>query len=543
MELLITVLGLLAAIYAVVPRERQLDLRLRIGFLDLSVIVCTALAVLYLEFYDFCAAHHWVLTSRTWPEGITPKNTTYLVMLGAAIFIALRVKFTHLTKGKVFKFRELVEELYWAESYGELFTIVQTHLEELFRIYDSDFVLARFRNRLNNLTVPSIESQILLLSETTTQERRARRSFLDRWPSFLWPVAPVIVQMLPRYDRAQEAARELVRGVFLSPKFLSGLTRTRPYLGLEIIRHSKPSFERFDFVELALNGLLRDSQSILYREVRNNQDVMQDRYVIAESNPIIHFFFADVKVAENNRVYKPIGDFILSDLDELARDHANDPYNRAFGDFQEVGSWHSSVFVGIQIFDIMVKEALFQGIEWHMWLYYMPLIVERISRNYRLGDPLADEDGEFPIRYGYLLYRVFSCLCDWIRALEHISPDQANVVLKYANTEHENGNIPKSSILALSQCGYLVLQSEHITERQKGDLLDMVFDLYFELRSSGKFDAYARVLLSSVAQGKSYRSDNQEYRRNLAQVFSAQRMEYQIRHPRHVLDVEQALNS
>src|SRR5712692_4476076 len=129
MELLITVLTLLAAIYAVVPRERRLDLRLRVRWLDLVVVALGSLAVLYLEFFDFVEAHGWVLKSRHWPKGITPQNTIYLVMLAVAGIVAFRIRFAHLTKSNIHKFRELVLELYWGASYAELFAIIQKHLK------------------------------------------------------------------------------------------------------------------------------------------------------------------------------------------------------------------------------------------------------------------------------------------------------------------------------------------------------------------------------------------------------------------------------
>ena len=82
MELLITVLGLLAAIYAIVSRERQLDLRLRIGIFARLIVFLGLLVVLCLEFYEFLHARiSWVPAETSWPPGITPKNATYLVIL------------------------------------------------------------------------------------------------------------------------------------------------------------------------------------------------------------------------------------------------------------------------------------------------------------------------------------------------------------------------------------------------------------------------------------------------------------------------------
>jgi len=323
------------------------------------------------------------------------------------------------------------------------------------------------------------------------------------------------------------------------------MVRTRPYLGLAIIQTAKRSFERFDFAELYLKELLREPQSILYTELQNNQDLSRGhRYVISESNPVLHYLFNDVEVAEGLRAYKPVGDFIKFHLDELARDHEKDPYNQVMmGDYQEIGVWDSPVYAGARFFDIMVKEALFQGMQWHMWLYYMPRVVERICKNYRLCDPMADENDEFPIKYSFLLYEIFSYMRDWVRAIEDVPSNQPNVVLKSSSPELENGNIPKSSILALCESAYFVLMAEDIGERMKSTVVDMIFELYFELRSSGKYDGYASALLNTLIKGKDYRHDNDLYREAVALMFKKEEMEYHITHPAaHVMEVKTALH-
>lgn len=553
MELIITVLALLVTVYAVIPRVRQLDLRLRIDWLDWVVITAGFVFVLSLEFRDFRLAHGWALIAKPLPTGITPKNLMYLALLAVTAFVALRIRFSRLTKRKIHRFRELVEELYWAGSYGELFTLVQRHLDELFRIYDSEFLFSRIRRTLKGLILPNLSDLLKVLDEirdmdalpmVATAVRPRRRGLSARVRSLLRPMAPAIVRLLPEYDSAQEAAKEIVRGVFLAPRFLEALARTRPYLGLDIISKSKAAFERFDFVEQFMKELIREPQSILYWEIYNNQNTSQDRYFIPDSNRVLSFFLSDIKVAQDNRVYKPVGDFILSHLDDLGREPESDPYNRMYGDFEKVGAWHSPVFVGVRFFDIMVKEALFQGMQWHMWLYYMPPIVEKIVRNYRISDPLADENSEIPIRYSCLLYQIFSCLRDWISALEDVPTAQANVVLNSTRADHENGNIPKSSILALSDCAYYVAVSQHVGSRLKNTLLNMVFELYFDLRSSGKFDNYATVLLTAISKYKSYRRDQAQYHEVIAAAFEEEQSEYLIKHPeQHVSELEAALTT
>ena len=261
---------------------------------------------------------------------------------------------------------------------------------------------------------------------------------------------------------------------------------------------------------------------------------------------MIFFFFAKAQVAYDNEVYRPVGDYTLSLLDQLARDRASDSNCFAMDhDFEEFGSWHSPLFAAIRFFDIMVSEALYQGIEWHMWLYYFPLIIEKCVRNYRLEDPLIEPEAEWPNRYSYLIYRAFDAMCDWIRAVSEVDPTQANIVLHSARARHENGNIPKSAILALSMSLRSVLESNAVTDKFKAYLADMAFCLYFELRASANQGQYASVLAEAISQGGTYRRRPDDvYRSALLQAYARESREYEIKYEYrdYVHDLETAIS-
>lgn len=552
MDLLITVLTLLAAVLAVTPRERQLDIRVRVRKFDWFVVAVSIVLVLALEFYEFLQLHcSWLPPKESWWKGITPGNATYLVVLCAAVIVGIRLRRAKLTPGKMLTFRDLVEELYWNGSYSELFALLQTHLKSLFRIYSADYFLPRLRAKLD--PTASFHASLSVVNDLRAATgipvlARSAPPFLRRAFSGIVSDAKYwgwrLIRMFPANDAAQLSAREIVRGIFLSPKFLTALALTRPYLGLDIIKLSKNSFERSDFVDLFVKELLRDPHSVLFREIENNQTSWGERYEILPSNQLLRFFLSDVNVAKELGIYKPVGDFVIAYLDGWTRTPQDDPYNRPYdNDFEQTGIWRSPLFLCIRFFDIMVREALFQNMFWHMWLYYMPLICEPVVRNYRLDDPLVDENFEFPTRYAYVLYQMFSSLRGWILAILDIPPDQTNVVLKSTSPAFdENGNIPKCSIKALARCLYTVLESNNIGDRTKRSLANMVFDIYFDLRASGRFDSYAEVLLTAISEGKSYRQDNHEYQEALAKIFEEEKDEYLIkRDEEHVEYLEAAL--
>jgi hypothetical protein len=178
-----------------------------------------------------------------------------------------------------------------------------------------------------------------------------------------------------------------------------------------------------------------------------------------------------------------------------------------------------------------------------MWLYYMPPIVKRLVRNYRLDDRLIDPNAEWPNRYSFLIYVAVGAMRSWIRGVESIDPSQPNVVLRSLRPDHENNNIPKSAILALCESVRPVLESAVVSDHFKAYIMDIVFRLYFSLRSTEALNGYATVLRASVAQGGTYRRrDDGIYRGALIQAFESERGEYLIKHPpEFVAELEAAL--
>jgi hypothetical protein len=313
---------------------------------------------------------------------------------------------------------------------------------------------------------------------------------------------------LPDHAREASIASNASRNVLLSKGFVGVMARSRPYLGLEILRNLMASgrFFRENFLALYITELLSHRTGIFYSELANNCNSAARyrlRYLIPSENRLLHFLFADAMIAKELEVWKPVGEFMLRELDQLARESAQDPYNQAY---TGEDSWEkqSSLFAPVHFFRIMVSEALFQGIDWHMWLYYTTYTVKKIVRNYRpADDPLISPEGPYPIWYSRLLHEIFSALDDWILGVQDVPSGQSNVQMKSIEASHDNGNIPKSSILALGDCLHSVLSSDSPEEAVRNSLVDHVLWIYFELRGTPEGDRYAEALLKSVVAGAS----------------------------------------
>ncbi|ACQ97862.1 hypothetical protein GBP346_A0941 [Burkholderia pseudomallei MSHR346] len=280
---------------------------------------------------------------------------------------------------------------------------------------------------------------------------------------------------------------------------MQAIAKSQAHFGLRVL--AMDAQERFDFSDEFLRILMLDTSSILYWEIKNNQNYARGhRYDLPESNRLLRYLFADAKNAEALGVWQPVGETVIAELDRRHRT-ATDLYNDSVMDYRERGQWKCPVFVGIRFFDIMVSEAIAQNIRWHMWLYYFPHFVDGICRNYAPDEQRVDLDSEFPTVYSFLLYEIVSTLRHWIAEVRDLPPDQENVVLEHDTLTHENGNIIKSSILVLGMCLKTILVTERIPTRLKSYLASIGLDLFFDFVRVPKLAHYAGVLRASLLAG------------------------------------------
>jgi hypothetical protein len=489
---LLTLLGLLVAAYAVLPSERRLDLKLRLTTLDWVVAGAALILIHCIQFYPTLLRLRLVPRLGPWPWGLTSENASYLIVLVAAGFISVRSGLAKVRPSTISSLRDLLERLLFEERFSEVLFLLARHLPALLRVYHQDYTLPRLRKRL-------MPEPWLLLPRSTSRSDRLRA---------------LVGRLVPSYEDSQSTAADIVRRLLLYEPFVSYLAKARPYLALSVFDHAFLELE--EFLNLYLRALLMDTTSILFHEIKNNQNLSRrHRYHIPPENKLLHYLLADARVAEKLAVWKPLGDFAVEFLDKQFQIRIADQYNLPLGTYYEDGRWKCPLHVFVRFFDAMVLEALYQGITWHMWLYYFPPIVERIVRNLNPDTSTVDLSDEWPTPYHYLLYELFSAMIDWIEAAGDVPPDQENVVLKYETVDHENENVPKSAIIALGDCLRHVMPASNLDGRFKAYLLTVVLRSYFDLVQNPAMRPLSRVLRDVIVQGGRGHKDAKEYSVNL----------------------------
>ncbi len=278
------------------------------------------------------------------------------------------------------------------------------------------------------------------------------------------------------------------------------MSKIRPYFAIRLLESN--SFPQWaDLLDLYLKSLLRNPQSVLYKEVANIQRSSGKRDTeLPKSGRLLYFLINDAKEAEKWSVWKPIGDEVLRFLEERSAFPEKDSYNFPINVFggTDIEIEQSPLQVGICFFDIMVTRAMYQGVEWHMWLHYFHHFVEKIVQNYSPHSSV-DFSREFPDRYSKFLSEIIDVYEEWIGSVKDpVLSKQSNVALKNIDDFLDNGKIPKSAIIDLGFSLECILFAQNIRERFKVYLMEGVFRLYFELGKNPVTEDYGRVLFAML---------------------------------------------
>jgi|GEM_PF-3043995 hypothetical protein len=500
----VTVIGVLFTIYKALPLSIKLEFKLILDYRLFFIIIIGYFSFLYLQFYSNLKVMGLTpqFDSKIWY--ITPQQSSYLVLLIFSIFIYIYFKNAQITRGNIWKFRELSEQLLRSDNHKELITLIEKHLTKYYKILKADFFLSRVKLKFSKQQhiINIIEG---IKSKDSNKVNNSKSNIKDRFSSFFKKIGENISDLLPSYEREQACAQEFFNVIILSDNFIKSIINHNPYFALKLF--DPQSFEQFDFIEKVLWEMMDNRNSVLYDEIKNNENTLKSyTYAVPQENKLIYYLFYDPNEAKKLGVWKPIGDYLIKKLDIIARDSEHDLYNLPMDDFLEKDKWESPMFVGIFFFDIMVSRAIFKSVEGSFWIYYYSLITQKIVRNYSSDSDLIEQSDEFPTKYHYLLYEIISTLRNWIRSVnEFDTTSEDNFENLSLFISHPN--IHKDSMVVLGQCLNHIVEAEKFESKFIFYMLGIVFDLYFEIKNNIYAEAFIKII---IAKGDIHFSNNDE---------------------------------
>ncbi len=384
---LLTMLGLIAAVWAVVPSTAKLSFRLSLNWFD-WLVIWTALLIIHGFFFETVLTTLGFPTFGPWLWGFDKSTTQYLLFLLLAAFVYWRSRRTTLTRWNLGLFDTLTTSLLHAEKHEELADLLQRHLKSALDLAASKSVRGRWANFIRP---PRPDFQVVFQDDgSITLGAGVPTSWVfRRWFNCREWLADVVGPS----QRVQRRAVIVVKRLLSSRRLTGHLAIARPYLCMKVIERATNIEESFQ--DEFFNALLANDASVLYSELINNENFGAGghRLALPDENRLLRFYCADVRVAARLGVYRSIGEAVLAriDADEVLEKKLNGRL-LAFGD---VGKHHDPVYAGIWFFRIMVLEGLHQRVADHLWLHYMPHFANRLVDLAREVRP-EDENYEFP---------------------------------------------------------------------------------------------------------------------------------------------------
>ena len=452
LDSLLTVAGLLIAAYAILPVSGRMNIAFRMGVIGWAVAGGAFLLILYLQFYSTFRAMGLTPGLGLAKWGITPANASFLVVLCAAAFLFFYARRKNLPSSRIGKFEELVRQLRGEKKYAELFALIKDNLSWLEKVYWKE---------PNATILPSGEKESHIVAN--------------------------VIRMLMN-DR--EAAKAMASHTNFA---LSVLDKEFPL--------------KIEFADAFLTALMQDEKSALYEEIKEEHCVDSRRYQFPDRHRILGFLFGDCKKAEELQIWRPVGEFIIKELNTLyaAAPYSPDPFNAPSRDEYGVSVRRSKyeipLLAGVRFFYIMVSRALVLNVQWHMWLYYFRYFTNKALRNLN-PDARVNMSDEFPTLYHTFLYEIMECLRGWICSVEwEVSPTQENAAVKHTDPVDENESIVKSSMLCMGDVTKQIMLSDKVHLKFKYYIMGMVFHQCLDLMRDPKTSKHGEALLNAVICG------------------------------------------
>jgi hypothetical protein len=507
---LLTMLGLIAAVWAVVPSAARLSFRLSLDWFD-WLVIWSALFIIHVFFFESVLNTLGLPTLGPWLWGFNKSTTQYVLFLLLAAFVYWRGRRTKLTRRNIGLFDDLTTSLLHAGNHEELTDLLQRHLESALDLAEPKTVLSSLANAIR----PKRPGYQIVFQDDGSIKlgMGAPPSQLFRkWFSFReW-----LADLVGLSQRVQRRAACVVKRLLSSRRLVGHLAIARPYLCIDVMERAMRVEEGFQ--DEFFNALLANEASALYSELKNNQNLGKGghRLALPDENRLLRFYCFEVDVAARLGVYRSVGEAVLARID--ADEVLEKKLNGRLLTFQKVGKYHDAVYAGICFFRIMVLEGLHQRVADHLWLHYMPYFARCLVDRAREVRP-EDENHEFPTPLAYLLYEVVDATAVWVSDAEALTkPGDAPL------PDHPEGNHIHISFEAAEAMGRVIqpiLMSPRVPNRLKQELLGVALTTLRDVEQRTHLAPLASVIRKHLIEPYGFREQN-DYLYTMKQCFDEQ---------------------
>lgn len=482
---LLAILGVIAAVWALISPADRLRLRFCMTWRDWFVGGGVFLLIHYLVFAPTLERLGLYYSLGPWKWGLDSSSVVYLLLLSVACYFFWRTRFPTLARGRVRIFRELIENLHLTRRYDELVLLVEPQLPKLISLTKQQPFLVRWIDRFDRQL---IDMAAILCGEKPKKcpAWRKRLNFL--------------LQKLKSWslvrDDASTQAHEVLLNLVTSPELTIHLAIAHPHFCLRLLQSNEAI--RSDFIDHYIDALLDAPGSRLYVELKNNQNLsVGSRLYLPENNRLLRFFFADAEMALKNGLDKAIGEAVCIRLDEDNK--LIEKLNKPLGSYYDVGRFRCPINSGITLFEIMIHEGIHQGLQDHMWLHYFGHFAEKILKQMTVS---LDEESyeEWPKPFHFLLYRLVSIATDWVEQCARIKDFEIREAIRGA-AGFDRHYISKEATKLLGSMLGDIIPSKKISDKFKTYLLEVVVRSHINIHRDANLADVSSSFLNAVILG------------------------------------------
>lgn len=512
----LTVLALLAAIYAVLPAVQRFRLELAWraqGLLGILAIV----VILALEIYELSPPVCPVMLGDicrwlTLPDGEVgaSRKLAFLVAFAWLVLAVLVHNRWRPSLGTVPAIAQLATELLDEEQFGDALKLLEPRMDLLARASRRRCWPQRLHDWLEEFGPTDPDSFAAM-----ARRPGERRYSGENWP--MWAARPVrmLARAVPEHQRAEVAASDMLQILFNSTRLLDYIAERRPYFGIALI--GSGAFGEADFCERYLSRLIATPGSALYHEIATNLTSEGVAFALPSRNRLLHFLFTDAERASQLSAWKGVGNYVERLLDGEERPDYWKWLNGDQGWFDDE-QFRDPVFVGLLFFDIMVRSAAQQGVRGHMWLYYLRHFARSLEAGYDSSGESIDREKEFPVRAARLLYELTQILCGWVELFEHLPED--SIHRQFPQRRDSPGSIPHAAAITLADVLAIVATSDRVDHGVVLTLQIVVLRVIRGFHEDGADHSKMRAWLIQVLLDGGGREERNRYYNRLADLFA-----------------------
>ena len=480
----LTVLALLAALYAVLSPVQRIRLSMSWRS-QLILAVPASIAILAFELFDLnppaCPSTLGgmcrYLELGAADPGV-PRKFAFLIAFAWLIGSVYIHRAARPTLRSLPELTQLATSLVDEEQYDDAIRLVEPHLELIAVASRRRAKIQLAHDRLKDFGPVDPQSFAAFSRPRGPGPHPYRGENLPDWAAR--PVR-ALATFVPAHKRAKEAASDMLQLLFHSNRLLDHIVDRRPHFGVALARLDV--YGSTEFVERYLTRLIATPASALYQELAGNEiSESPIGYQLPERNRLLHYLFSNTENAERLSVWKPIGDYVKR---LLAGDERQGYWSHLNGDpgWFERERTSDPVWSAMFFFDIMITSAARHGIEYHMWLYYLPRFAGLLENGYDSDGSGIDKEAEFPTRAARLLYELFGFLTSWTTLYDRL-PEGSK--LRLMPDRHDRGSaIPHSAAIALGETLAIVMASERIDDGVIQTLHDVALRAIREIHDDG----------------------------------------------------------